>query len=324
VRRYRYRHYGFTLAVNRALPRLAPGSQAGSPDIRVEFLEPGRRPVTELDWERTDPRQPVWRAETPQGSRLRLRYAEGGRWAEFVIDERGASVSVYRSAGVELLPSAELLQGPVFSCILAQRGLTCLHASVVQLDGRTVAVLGHSGTGKSTTALALLERGGRLIADDVAVLGEADGRPTVRGGSPRLRMRTDAGRTLLHQYDSLESVWGEAELDGSKRYLPVASNGSSAEQGWPLDAAYFLAPWGDDSAPSIRAVTGAEALPRLMSYRHVPGALDRAAHRRDFAALARLTKKVPARDLRRPYGLDKIAAIAAAISCDVGTLFPTR
>ncbi|SFH17662.1 Hpr(Ser) kinase/phosphatase [Palleronia marisminoris] len=44
-------------------------------------------------------------------------------------------------------------------------GLT-LHASAVAVSGRGVLLRGAAGTGKSTLALALIARGGRLIADD--------------------------------------------------------------------------------------------------------------------------------------------------------------
>ena len=89
------------------------------------------------------------------GSWLRLRYAFEDVWAEFVVDGRGQPVWVSRSENVLLSEVTELLLGPVFSCIAAQRGLSCLHASVVRLDDRVVAVLGPSGAGKSTTALRL-------------------------------------------------------------------------------------------------------------------------------------------------------------------------
>jgi hypothetical protein len=45
-----------------------------------------------------------------------------------------------------------------------------LHASAVVLRGKAVAITAVSGTGKTSLALALLERGAELLADDVVAL----------------------------------------------------------------------------------------------------------------------------------------------------------
>jgi hypothetical protein len=45
-----------------------------------------------------------------------------------------------------------------------------LHAAAVVLDGRTVIISGRSGAGKSTTAGALIQRGGKYLSDEVVVV----------------------------------------------------------------------------------------------------------------------------------------------------------
>lgn len=45
-----------------------------------------------------------------------------------------------------------------------------LHASTVVLNNRAVAIVGPSGVGKSTFALALMSRGAQLLADDITWL----------------------------------------------------------------------------------------------------------------------------------------------------------
>ena len=74
---------------------------------------------------------------------------------------------------------AAWLQGTVAALLLAQRGRFALHASVNEVDGRAVAVAGQRSVGKSTTALRLVQRGHRLIADDVSPV-EAEGPIIVR------------------------------------------------------------------------------------------------------------------------------------------------
>lgn len=45
-----------------------------------------------------------------------------------------------------------------------------MHASMVDIRGIGVLIRGHSGVGKSETAIGLIERGGCLVADDVVVI----------------------------------------------------------------------------------------------------------------------------------------------------------
>jgi hypothetical protein len=322
VSRRFYRHYGLSLEVNQDLQRLA---QADSqvPDVSIEFMEPGQLPPTQLPWVMLCPPAAIWRSETDAGSWLRLRYAFEDVWAEFVIDGHGQTVWASRSENVLLTEVTELLLGPVFSCIAAQRGLTCLHASVVRLDGRVIAVLGPSGAGKSTTALALVQANdGALVSDDVAILSEQDRRLTVASGAPRMRMRPEPAMSLIGQFDSLDPIWAEGRPTEPKRYL--AMEGTAAivdESNFSLDAMYFLPPWTDAVTETmVQPLTPALALTKLMAHRHMAQVLQASSDRRDFERLAHLAQTVPARELIRPTGLETTGQTVAAIVSDVRSL----
>lgn len=51
-----------------------------------------------------------------------------------------------------------------------------MHASSVSLNGRAILIAGESGAGKSSLALALIDRGATLIADDQTVLSATNDR----------------------------------------------------------------------------------------------------------------------------------------------------
>lgn len=318
--RYCYRHYGLILDCNRALPRLvAAGSQTA--DIAVEVLEPGALAARELPWVKTSPPSAIWRAETQDGSWLRLRYAFDDEWADFVIDPAGTSISVARSDNVLLEEATELLIGAVFSCLASQRGLTCVHAAVVRLDGRTIALVGRSGSGKSTTALALIRHGCVLVSDDVAVLSSAEEGVVAAAGAPRIRMRPDSAGMLAGSFDSLVPLWADGRPGPPKRYLPLDPEARTPDGAQRLDAIYFLAPWSADAdEPSIVRLSRARALSKLMAHRHMPDAIHPAAHPRDFELLARLAETVPVREVIRPDGLDTTDRTVAAILDDVRSL----
>jgi hypothetical protein len=54
----------------------------------------------------------------------------------------------------------------VISTWAASLGILPAHASGIAVDGRALILIGDSGSGKTTTALALAERGWDLVADD--------------------------------------------------------------------------------------------------------------------------------------------------------------
>jgi hypothetical protein len=318
--RHYYRQYGITLDVNEALPSGAPCA-AQAADITVEVLPPGEVAEPGLAWVMPDPSAPVWRAWTDEGSWLRLRYSFREDWVEFVIDERGNEVWVARSPTVLIEEAAGLLFGPVLSCVLAQRGLTCLHAAVVALEDEVIALVGGSGAGKSTTALALVQHGGSLVADDVAVLAAHSGRITVAAGSPHLRMRPDSARWLLGSFESLEPTWSDRHPLPPKRYLAVetvdAADAITGEGGHTLDAVYVLG-WSDANVePSICPLAPGRALAKLMAHRHMMTVLEPTAHGRDFEVLAQLTETASVSELVRPAGLETTAQTIATIVSDV-------
>jgi hypothetical protein len=238
------------------------------------------------------------------------------------MDARGDCVWVSRSEGVAMSDLAELLLGPMFSCLASQRGATCIHGAVIRLEDRVVVVAGPSGAGKSTTALGLVKWGqGVLISDDVAVLSERDGRVVVAAGAPRIRMRAAPAMALLGDFESLEPVWS-ANHPEPKRYMRVESTAaSSVDDLLELDAVYLLTPLSDQlTSPSIRALTPGEALPRLMAERHVVKAIGSASQRRDFELLADLVRTASVSELSRPSGLETAESSVAAIVSDVRRL----
>ena len=53
---------------------------------------------------------------------------------------------------------------------MTQRNKIVLHGSTLLMGDKTILICGNSGSGKSTTAMALIEKGAKLIADDISVI----------------------------------------------------------------------------------------------------------------------------------------------------------
>jgi hypothetical protein len=316
--RHLYRHYGLVIGSDIGLPGLA-GTEGGSPelDIDVALSQAMPAPCSGLSWRRVSGW--AWRADDADGSWLRILYKHYREWADFVIDPVGRRVWLSVSDGAVLADMAELLLGPVFSCVLSHRGLTCLHASVVEIGDRAIAFVGPKGAGKSTTAMASVLRGAMLVSDDVAVLAERGGWPVVEPGRARARMHTDTAAALSVGFADLQPVVMAGHGPVGKRVVQLATPRRNDAEALPLDAIVLLgALTAADAPPRMDRARPADALPRLMASRHMATLLDRSAHARDLAVLAGVLARVPVYDLIRP---DRLAALDQTVDVITRTVW---
>lgn len=65
---------------------------------------------------------------------------------------------------------ASFILGWCIAFLFQLRGVTAIHSSAIEIDKQAVLVAGFSGSGKSTTALSLIEAGYRYLADDIAMV----------------------------------------------------------------------------------------------------------------------------------------------------------
>src|SRR6185437_10571032 len=109
------------------------------------------------------------------------------------------------------------------------------HASAVELDGRTVALTGASGVGKSSLALSLVVLGGRFVTDDVlAVEPDGIGSVLVHPGPGVAHVEPDE---LAHVDAASRPSLGEA-LPGTDGKLVLTHD--PVEGPRPLDTLVFL------------------------------------------------------------------------------------
>ena len=60
--------------------------------------------------------------------------------------------------------------GWCFAHLFAQRGYSAFHCTALKINNACVLISGESGSGKSTTALELIKRGCKYLADDIAMI----------------------------------------------------------------------------------------------------------------------------------------------------------
>ena len=178
---FRYAAYGLTVESGIALPfRHAPPDGPADVTIRIGSVPEAAEPP--------EPGRP-WSA-APDVFRL-----EVDRVGRYLV-EAGREITVEPTSGSEGDVCTFLL-GSVLGACLQQRGILTLHASAVETARGAALFAGASGAGKSTLAAALVDRGFRLLADDVTgVVLDARSRPVALPAVPAVRLWADAAEAL--------------------------------------------------------------------------------------------------------------------------------
>jgi len=292
----RHRLYGLRVESSAPLPALPHSADGGEPDVRVllggHFATPA--PATEAGWRRlhVSPRsnagdEPTVTAEgSADGAWLRLRYADG---TEFTVDAGGTRVGCTWAAPMTLEDTATYLLGPVFGIVLRLRGLSCLHASAVEVGDRALLLCGPAGAGKSTTAAAFAARGHGVMGDDVAALEEGESGTRVRPAYPQLRLWPSAVHALYGAGARLPPLTPNWE----KRYLDLSGGGAFQAEPRPLGAVYLLATREEAGAPRLEPLSHGGAVMALVSNTYSGWLPNLGAQARDLALFARLARRVP-------------------------------
>jgi len=175
---YRYRAFGLRIDSDILFPEL--GEAAGPDDADLTVI---RRPDDGEEFGRTD-----------SEGRNRLYAAEGivefrvPQTAAFRITD-GRRIEVYAGPGADEDRIRLYVLGTCMGAALLQRRILPLHGSVVTRNGRAYAIVGDSGAGKSTLSAALIERGFRLVTDDVAaIVFDERGTPLVMPAYPQQKL----------------------------------------------------------------------------------------------------------------------------------------
>lgn len=147
------------------LDPFTPGTATGEGDVVLAGPRPGGSPeLLELHNPAGDGVVTGW-----DGDALHLRV--GDRWCR-LPDVLGAGALRFElEAGFPLARAFAGVVRPALQIALLRRGHVAVHSTAVELDGRGIVVAGWSESGKTETALALMERGAGFVTDKWTVVG---------------------------------------------------------------------------------------------------------------------------------------------------------
>lgn len=189
-----YSAFGLTLRSTFSLPGMRPARATGLPSIEIAIESPaGLRD----SW--SGPARPaLWRGRLGDGEELTIQWGIGGdllfaygERALFRLDADGSRLDCAPRDRAALDWQRVLLTRVLPNVSLAH-GREALHASAVETPLGVVAIAAPSGTGKSTLAAQLTQRGWPLFADDVLILEQGPTAVKAHAATPHMNVSLDA------------------------------------------------------------------------------------------------------------------------------------
>jgi hypothetical protein len=187
----------------------------------------------------------------------------------------------------------------VLAFLLRLRGVLCLHAAVVVIGGRAVAIAGPPGAGKSTIAMALAHRGHAILTDDVAAVVWQGGRPGVEPGPTILQPRKPERQSTETDLIDMASL----SVDQPQHHVRLEG----------ICALSVRGPEGSTGGAVARSLTPAQAAVALLSDSWASRLQSRPMRADEFGSICRLTSAVRLarieRDAFSPAGIGAIAEL---------------
>jgi hypothetical protein len=189
---FHYQAFGLNIASTIACPELLPRS--GEPDV---FIRHGTVP------EDLDPVLQRGVCYQVNSEAFLLKRQSIAKY--FVVG--GKEIIVEPAPGANDNEVRLFLLGSAFAALLHQRSLLPLHGCAIEVKDGAVIFVGVSASGKSTLAGALQQRGYRVMADDVCVLGfSPEGVPVVNPSCTRIKLWADVLKELGENPEGLLRV----------------------------------------------------------------------------------------------------------------------
>lgn len=309
---FHYKIYGLQVSSSMQITLLEQSDNSDT-DLSVMW-HTGSNPYQDLLWEQVQTADLKKRkkisffiAQTDFGTFSKICYSTPEGNLYFVLSPCKTELWITRNETISNINLESYFVGPMLGSILRLRGVLCLHASVIEIQGKAVAFLGAKRSGKSTTAASFASKGYRVLADDVAVITENGGNFYIEPGYSKLRLRQKTAEVihpeeasslpLVYSFgDSFYSTLGEKFCDSSL----------------PLAAIYIL---------TLNATNEALTTPVGLSERLVVlgqntfgnHVITPQTRKQEFEILGRLAKKISVNRLHIVYDIENITSQYEAV-----------
>ena len=280
------------LRVRSAVALDAPVTRSSACDLEIRWGK--RRPIPDA----VPDGQLLARVGLPDGGSSLTAGPGGYLWrvngiCDFVLDRtrRAARVHMAPDAAEE---QASLLAGSFLAKVLALDGRCVLHASAIEVGAGAVAIIGASGSGKTTVAALCCIAGARMVTDDVLRVELREHAGWCFGGSRALRLRPGAAALTEH----LDAPTRRSTLDERTAVSADAADGAS----FPIAAVVAPRCAHDFNELRVERLRGSAALLELVRFPRSIGWIGAERARSDLGVLAGLVAGVPVYRAELPWG----------------------
>lgn len=200
------------------------------------------------------------------------------------------------------------LLGTAFGVLCHQRGITPLHASVIDIADGFVAFIGESGVGKSTLAAALARRGHQVVADDVCFL-QTDTEHNIKAwpGIARIRLWEAAIQAL-----GCDGPGVERERHGYNKYFIPVVQPQNLKQPRRLRRVYELHDSPSGSTKVVTSLRGSAKVEVLMQNVYRLGVAERLGYKPyAFKVCSAAARHVPVFRFSRPKDFNALEETVA-------------
>ncbi|AJD92692.1 hypothetical protein JMA_33750 [Jeotgalibacillus malaysiensis] len=275
-----YKSFGLTICSDIELSELTVTYR--QPQIKIELNK-----LLAAEWERI--------------SKFNVRSVVDKDYVMFEVDEigwfkitGGNYIQYQPTKSAELKQIKLYLLGTCVGAILLQRKVLPLHGSAVLINGKAYAIVGDSGAGKSTLARALMEKGYKLISDDVLAVSFKEGVPYLSSSYAQQKLWMESLDMFSMDAERYESIM----LRETKFNVPVKQFYFDGEVEL---AGVFELSKADLPQPTINSIQGIGKLPLFFQHTYRKSFINRMGladwH---FNTTAGLAGQVDVYQLRRP------------------------
>lgn len=142
------------------------------------------------------------------------------KWISCYFSQKPFKIYIQYPAGMAGESVYGSLFEPIFLSVLERLGLFHFHASCVTKNGAGAIFAGRQGSGKTTSALNMLQCGFKLIADDDIFLSEKGGRIYASGDNDRILL-TKRAFTLMPELNRFKKAPRIKKGDQYKKILKI-------------------------------------------------------------------------------------------------------
>ena len=237
------------------------------------------------------------------------------RWTdlfEFLVSPDGTRIAGRPLARATAESFQTYLLNQVLSFALLKRGAEPIHATAVVVDGSAVAFAAGPGTGKSTLGAAFLQRGYRLLTDDLLVLREEGGEFVAQPSMPRIKLFPEIARRLLG-----EGATGVPMNEDTPKLVISLGPDRVCAGSTPLRTIFMLAASEKPARVSIRRMKERRAFLAITRNTFNPVVAGQQRLLQHFDLATRVAAAIPVKSLTYPRRLEELPQVVDAIQADL-------